>query len=690
MSEQVSERGTGALAFSAPRDERTQRFLAPGPSSAPSHAPSTTGMDLQSFSNATLPPMRTLRLGEPLQREGDVVQQEGGGARLVQGIARPCPPREAPHTHTKSEPSPPHPSSDSEPDLPMTRLLHSTSLEGVQAAIQEMRDVLNGFSSPDRIRVLSGHAISSVFNANEPNVRSRLWTDWGIYSSLCSSLGVPVYPIQPDKVAFVLATHSNLPIASVLRSLSTVREQISAGMVRGIFDTLNEAAKASRHLWPDVACFVRSADNYEVTNEVLLNLPSTSSNVSKPATASVYSRPEPPVRVAPVPALQDSFTSRPLLTQVPPAPPPPALVTPPPEQFFQPSRAHDRKPRRTLRAVCDDLSAFLAELQAQPHDLETFDVAQKRFQQTVNTPAYAARAAHLHNTALIYTHITAVLEFPTYPITTAKLAVFALAMTPGPLGEVLDSACLSLKSKRDCPRASGKQLESLLKDVTVVRMITRGGDDRIPDEEKSEWKRWWEEITDDWKGASKPRDEGRPSQPARKRVKRSPSPAASDVSAASTSRLTSKKGRQPRSRIAGPDTSRASSPAFSRRGTPSASARGGRRGGYGGAGSTRSQPVSPEPVYPRWIPRQKGVLPADRREPELPPILDSPWYVPKKKKIKAEDDGTGSVDGKSVEGEDSASDEEDEKKPQGRSVALNRPRRGGTDMQVFDISLLWT
>lgn len=130
-------------------------------------------------------------------------------------------------------------------------------------------------SSPDRIRVLSGHAISSVFNANEPNVRSRLWTDWGIYSSLCSSLGVPVYPIQPDKVAFVLATHSNLPIASVLRSLSTVREQISAGMVRGIFDTLNEAAKASRHLWPDVACFVRSADNYEVTNEVLLNLPST-------------------------------------------------------------------------------------------------------------------------------------------------------------------------------------------------------------------------------------------------------------------------------------------------------------------------------------------------------------------------------------------------------------------------------
>ncbi|EGU11116.1 hypothetical protein RTG_02916 [Rhodotorula toruloides ATCC 204091] len=634
MSEQVSERGTGALAFSAPRDERTQRFLAPGPSSAPAHAPSTTGMGLQLPLNDTLPPMRTLRLGEPVQREGDVVQQEGGGARLVQGIAKPCPSATVPHTHTKVEPSPPHPSSDSEPDLPMTRLLHTTSLEEVQAAIQEMRDVLNGFSSPDRIRVLSGHAISSVFNANEPNVRSRLWTDWGIYSSLCTSLGVPVYPIQPDKVAFVLATHSNLPIASVLRSLSKVREQISAGMVRGIFDTLNEAAKASRHLWPDVACFVRSADNYEVTNEVLLNLPSTS-------------RPEPPARAPPVPALQDSFTSRPLLTQVPPAPPPPALVTPPPEQFFQ--------------------------------RLETFDIAQKRFQQTVNTPAYAARAAHLHNTALIYTHITAVLEFPTYPITTAKLAVFALAMTPGPLGEILDSACLSLKSKRDCPRASGKQLESLLKDVTVVRMITRGGDDRIPDEEKSEWKRWWEEITDDWKGASKP---------ANRRVEHPT--AASDVSAASTSRLTSKKGRQPRSRIAGTDTSRASSPAFSRRGTPSASNRGGRRGGYGGAGSTRSQPVSPEPVYPRWIPRQKGVLPTDRREPELPPILDSPWYVPKKKKIKAEDDGTGSVDGKSVEGEESATDEEDEKKPQGRSVALNRPRRGGTDMQVFDISLLWT
>ncbi|GEM10692.1 hypothetical protein Rt10032_c12g4709 [Rhodotorula toruloides] len=572
----------------------------------------------------------------------------------------------------------------------MTRLLHSTSLEEVQAATQEMRDVLNGFSSPDRIRVLSGHAVSSVFNTNEPNVRSRLWTDWGIYSTLCTSLGVPVYPIQPDKVAFVLATHSNLPVASVLRGLTKVREQISAGMVRGIFDTLNEAAKASRHLWPDVACFVRSADNYEVTNEVLLNLPSTSSLISKPTTANFYSRPEPTTRLAPVSALQDSFTSRPLLTQVPPAPPPPALVTPPPEQFFQPSRAHHDKPRRTLRSVCNDLSAFLAELQAQPHDLETFDIAQKRFQQTVNTPAYAPRAAHLHNTALIYTHITAVLDFPTYPITTAKLAVFALAMTPGPFGEVLDSAFFLLKSKRDCARATGKQLESLLEDVTVVRTITRGGDHRIPDEEKSEWKRWWGEITDDWKGASKPRGEGRPSQPARKRAKRSPSPAASDVSAASTSRITTKKGRQPRSRITGTDTSRASSPAFYRRGTPSASTRGGRRGGCGGAGSTRSQPVSPEPIYPRWMPTRKGVLPSNRREPELPPILDSPWYVPKKKKIKAEDDDTGSVDGKSVEGEESATDEEDEKKPQGRSVALHRPRRGGTDMQVFDISLLWT
>lgn len=181
----------------------------------------------------------------------------------------------------------------------MVRLLHSTSLEEAQATIQAMRDVLNGcahfhlvafssasdirrpdirvfaVSSPDRIRVLSGNAISSVFNANEPNVRSRLWTEWGIYSSLCNSLGVPVYPIQPDKVAFVLATHSNLPIASVLRSLGRVREQVPAAMVRGIFDTLNQAAKASRHLWPDVACFVRAADNYEITNEVLLNLPGT-------------------------------------------------------------------------------------------------------------------------------------------------------------------------------------------------------------------------------------------------------------------------------------------------------------------------------------------------------------------------------------------------------------------------------
>jgi hypothetical protein len=89
MSEQVSDRGTGVLAFAAPRDERTQRFLDHGPSPAPSHPPSTPGLVLQSLLNDPLPPMRTLRLGEPVRREGDFVDQRGGGAGPAHGTEAP-------------------------------------------------------------------------------------------------------------------------------------------------------------------------------------------------------------------------------------------------------------------------------------------------------------------------------------------------------------------------------------------------------------------------------------------------------------------------------------------------------------------------------------------------------------------------------------------------------------------------
>ena len=135
-------------------------------------------------------------------------------------------------------------------------------------------------------------------------------------------------------------------------------------------------------------------------------------------------------------------------------------------------------------------------------DLATFEIAQERFQATVNTADFASRVARLHHTAVIYTHVTALLRFPTYPITSRKLAVFALAMTPGPLGTRLDEAVSYLAAERQCPRApKGKTLEDILTDLTLVRRITYG--DVVTGEENSQWARWWKEVTDDWKGKGK-------------------------------------------------------------------------------------------------------------------------------------------------------------------------------------------
>lgn len=124
-------------------------------------------------------------------------------------------------------------------------------------------------------------------------------------------------------------------------------------------------------------------------------------------------------------------------------------------------------------------------------------------------------------------------------------------------------------------------------------------------------------------------------------------------------------------------------------------------------------PTTPAVVYPRFVPERKGTLPKERREPALPPIMDSPWFVPRKKKALAAaaaggragsvaasaagsaGGGVGGAEGEggaeSGEG-GGASDEEDEeeqKRALGRSVALHRPRRGGLDMKPFDVSILW-
>ncbi|BGP51196.1 hypothetical protein JCM10450v2_007125 [Rhodotorula kratochvilovae] len=581
--------------------------------------------------------------------------------------------------------------------VPVSKLLFTKSATAVQLAVQDMRALLHNFPDADDLNIASGRSVSTSYNAQDPNTRSQLWTEWHIFSTLCRALGVPVFPIQPDKVALVLSTYANLPISPVLRELARLQSSHHPGEIPKVLDALNVAAKATRHLWPDVACFVRSADSYDATAALSAHVHEQHAPMHRPVD-SFYSRPPAiPAHLQrpPHPPSRDSFTSRPLLTHVPPAPPLPAFITPPPDQFIQPAHGEAKQTDLSLRSLCEDLPGLLNDMQKEKDDLAIFELAQDRFQTTVNTPEYASRVARLHHTAVIYTHVTALLRFPTYPITSRKLAVFALAMTPGALGAALDAAAPGMQRERQCPRAPrGKTLEDILQDLTVVRSITRGD---LSGEEKAEWTRWWKEITDDWKGKGKGkakaktrRDDEQHAQPASKRIKRSATPE-SDGSVASTSRLPGKKARQPRSRISATEpSSRAGSPAV--RGKP-----GKKAGAAATAGRTRAP--SPLVVYPRFVPERKGVLPADRREPPLPPIMDSPWFVPKKKKVRGASvegsaDGSAAGAGAGAEGEggsaeESSDDEDEQAKVLGRSVALHRPRRGGTDMRAFDISLLW-
>ncbi|GAA6052949.1 hypothetical protein JCM3770_006750 [Rhodotorula araucariae] len=556
--------------------------------------------------------------------------------------------------------------------VPVRKLLFTSSASAVQLAVQDMRALVHSFPDADDLNINSGRAVSTSYNAQEAATRSQLWTEWHIFSTLCRALGVPVFPIQPDKVALVLATYADLPISPVLRGLSRLHSSHDPAEIPKVFDALNVAAKATRHLWPDVP-------------HTPLHGP----------VESFYSRPPP---IAPHlqrprhPPSRDSFTSRPLLTNVPPAPPPPAFITPPPDQFIQPAHGEDKQTDLSLRSLCEDLPGLLNDMQKERDDLAVFELAQDRFQTTANTPEYASRVARLHHTAVIYTHITALLRFPTYPITSRKLAIFALAMTPGTLGTALDAAAPEMQRERQCPRApNGKTLEDILQDLTLVRSITRGD---LSGEEKAEWTRWWKEITDDWKGKGKGKAKGKmrrgdeqTSQPASKRIKRSVTPE-SDGSVASTSRLQGKKARQPRSRMSATEPS-------SRAGSPAVRGKAAKKGGA--ASTSRTRAPSPVAVYPRFVPERKGVLPADRREPPLPPILDSPWFVPKKKKIRGasvEGSEAGSAaaataDGEGGSGDESSDGEDEQAKVLGRSVALHRPRRGGTDMRPFDVSLLW-
>ncbi|GAA5878698.1 hypothetical protein JCM3774_000476 [Rhodotorula dairenensis] len=599
-------------------------------------------------------------------------------------------------------PGPPRPPHKSDPSLAaslaqtaepqsVAQVLHTTSLLKVERLVERMRTAIAAVKDAQRLAEESKLAMQLAFNAAEPAAaRTALWKSWVRYSNVAERLAMPVYPIQPDPVALAVSVYTPLPIRNALRDFAGVRDTIPLDGVREMMSALNLAARATRHLWPDTVCFIRAPEQYESTRAVLHFIDTYS------PTQALVSRPPPPsdfysatvARQArrPLELSRDSFSARPLLTHVPPAPPPPLHMTPPPDQFIQPTRNRPRK----LKEICDDLPSILRSLADQPHDPADFDAAQERFS-AVNTPLFAPRAESLFKTAVVYTKISALLEFPTYPITTLKLAVFALTMTPGPLGKLLDKAAPLVPDQREAPRLTGPDFETILGDVTTVYKITRAEDESVPKAETTEWLQWWEELTADWKGTMKRRDESRPSQTARKRTKLSPSPAVSDASIASTSKVTATKAtKAARTRISATEPpSRSASPAATGRASSvkASSGRGGRKAGSTGPSRAGPTPdVSKPIVYPVFVPEQKGALPTDRREPPLPPIMDSPWYVPKKKdKVKV--DGAPSDSGASEY--ESSEDEEAAKKRVGRSVALHRPRRGANDMVPWNVATFW-
>ncbi|GAA5898228.1 hypothetical protein JCM5296_001190 [Sporobolomyces johnsonii] len=564
------------------------------------------------------------------------------------------------------------------PPLSQETILSSTSQEELQQALQAMRDVAQSFNRPDQLNHSSGTAVTAAYNGFEPSRRNQLWENWIAFSSLCRTFSVPVFPLQPDKIALLLAVHVHLPASDVLRDLAGIRDSKKPDRIARIMQAMQIAAKATQHLWPDVRCFVRDADQFELTKIVANAAEGEYSIGTPPQLQKLGFAPPRGQQPPPSAALSSCAISRPSLSKIPP--PVPYL----PSTSSTPSAVPQWRPLgRSLQDLCAELPNILHDLHNLPDDPQLFDVAQMRFQHASSHPSYAPRMASLHKAAVLYTHITAIFSFPTYPITSLKLAIFGLAFTPGPLGQVLDQAAPELTRQREYPRMKGTELDRLLKDAMVVRTITRGGDDTIPEEEKTDWLEWWSGVTEDWKStyASRPSVAPRPSQPGppRKRLKKSPSPTNSDVAKASAATVTSRPrlgGKQPKvpSERGTPVPSPSSSPEATLKSssTTVSSKRRGARPRSSTPGFAPPKPTRAAPA-PRWKPKIKGELPSERHPPPLPRIMDSPYYVVKSSRA-------------------ASSESDDEAQAtKGRSIALHRPKRTGPlHMLPVDVEALWS
>ncbi|GAA6060174.1 hypothetical protein JCM10212_005175 [Sporobolomyces blumeae] len=560
-------------------------------------------------------------------------------------------------------------------------VLGSTSRSAIDAALDEFRREFTSVADQATTSQSAMRAVCSAFNDY-----GRFIVAWNEITWLCQLANVPTFPINPDKVALLLSVYVELPCSGVVRNLMRHRQHFLCGSdVLLLLDDLRIAGTASASFFPKSTSFCRGFDKYPSTSVV--------------AMLSGYVPPEYRQRsFAPQKTVSTRPTDRSAGSKFQPIPA---------SRFAPPGTASSNTVplKRTLRELCTQLPSIL--------HATVFDVAQVRFQNASSAPAYVDRMPDLVDAAVRYTDLTALLNFPTYPIDAVKLAVFGLAHTPGPLGDLLRQASPEIARQRDRPRLSGKAMEKLMKDVTSVRDITRGGSVAITAAEGRDWRDWLKELTLDWKSVepSEP-TRPRPSQsgPPRKRAKLSPSPTNSDVARHAAVTLTSrpqlsskKSNKASRTERATPTPSVASvsspevsaKPAPARRGrkpkgakkeSPALAATARSRKDTVSGSSRASTPCSaavtlasskdvpqPEPA-PRWVPKVKGVIPAHIPPPPLPNVMPSPRWL---KKNRVTSDGS----------EDDGGDDDEPV----RTIATSRPkRRGGLQMIPVDVEALWS
>ncbi|GAA5939220.1 uncharacterized protein JCM15063_004455 [Sporobolomyces koalae] len=726
LAEGLSGPGPGSFQAPPPRS----------PSSHLSHPRNQPGMALTRLLNDPLPPMRSPPVSEAgsaaatnparVPSFGSPQSRLGGPQPAYIPFAPPLSGRSSHDVALSSQGA----FSDS--------VLCSTSRTTIERALEVFRRESLSVIDHRRSTSYSIAAVQEAFkklDARPDSVQSDLWATWKHVTWLAELVKVPPFPLNPDKIALLLSVHVDLPCSTVVREMMRHRQTLlDPDQVILSLHCMEVAGKASKDYWPGAPSFVRSASHYPSTS-LVRTLVNQKAAQTPAITGFAPRKGHESSRPIAHPAVSGFYPPQARQLQpIPAARPPPTLP-----------------PKRSLRELCAELPAILRDLRDLPDDPQIFDIAQLRFQNASSAPAYVPRMPDLVQAAVLYTNITALLCFPTYPIDAIKLAVFGLAFTPGPLGDALARSSPEFANQREFPRLNGRDMEKLLRDVTAVRDITRGGTAAIAEAETRDWQEWLRELRLDWK-ANEPPEQAkrlRPSQPAqsRKRAKLSPSPTdsenlrasvktvsdrpslskkelsqapPSDISTpapsiaetasspeGSTQPVPKKRGRPKKTKVAAVKKENAEPKGRKTTVTPSSSSRSSTPSSNFATGSIAAS-VTRAPLAPRWIPERKGKIPDQIAMPPIPPIRPSTRWLKQKKvrspvKVVKVENVVGAETGQITLGGDTAGetqpipedDEEDEEEEEEeeapRTIAASRPkRRGGLVMNPVDIESLWT